>query len=283
LYCARHPLADAQWDCVRCGRYHCDACVRRVATLAACAHCDGVLRGLEVHIVPAVRDQAAELLARVTTPPALAAAVAVGTFAAASDLPVPIVDLMMGFGAALVLAATWFNAIDHIARGRPGFPAPHEVDGWSAPTLAIRGLLCLLVVLVPFGLWLAANPGAEDAAELVAGRPGTALVLGAVAQAWLTTALLSVLASVSGLAAFWPPALLTVIRRAPGRYARLLGLMAITSALAVTLAVAATAATGRIPYLSRFVAGTLVTLFLFAQATLVGGYVHRHRDLYTVR
>jgi hypothetical protein len=262
---------------------HCDACVRRVGTgprtLAACAHCDGVLRPLQIETVPRAPEQLRDLLSRPLSAPALTVALVVATFGALSDMPLPVMDLAMGLVALIALGGTWFNAVDHVARGRPGFPAPVEVEGWATRTLAARGLLCLLVVTTPFGFWLAVNRGAEGVMELMDSRPLAACLLGGVALAWLTAALLAVLASISGLAAFWPPALVVVVARAPGLYLTLLAQIVVTSAVALLAA----HLTGAIPYLSRFLASGLVSLILFAQAALVGGFVFRHREIYTVR
>jgi hypothetical protein len=247
--------------------------------IAACAHCDGVLRPLQVERVPDARQQLRDLLVRPLSAPALTAALVVAVFAALSDLPLPILDLAMGLVALAALSGTYFNAVDHVARGKPGFPAPVEAEGWTPRTQATRGLLCLMVVATPFGVWLAANRGAEGVTALVSARPLAALLVAAVAQAWLTAALLAVLVSVSGLGAFWPPALVAVIARAPRHYLRLLALMAATTAVALLAA----RLTGSTPYLSRFAAGALGSLVLFAQAALVGGFVFRHRELYAVR
>jgi hypothetical protein len=287
MHCVVHPQIEALWDCSRCEALHCDACVRRVGSdrrwLSACAHCDGVLRPLRVERVPEVREQLADLLRRPLSVPGLTAAGAVATFAALSDVPWPILDLAMGSIALVALSGTHFNALDHVARGKPGFPAPVEEEGWSPRTQATRGSICLLVVATPFGLWLAANRGAESVGELVRARPGTGLLLGGVALAWLTAALLAVLASISGLGAFWPPALVAVVARAPGLYLRLLALMAVTTLAAWMVAALGAWLTGSTPYLSRFVAAGLASVVLFAQATLAGGFVFRHREVYPVR
>jgi hypothetical protein len=234
-------------------------------------------------VVPERRDELRDLLARSLTAPSLATALVVGVLGALSDLPLPIIDLGLIFAALLALAGTYFNVVDHVARGKPGFPAPAEADGWSPRTLATRGLICLFVVLVPFGVWLAVNPGAQDTGELVAAHPVTAVVLAALGQAWLTAAVLAVLASVSGLAAFWPPALVAVVSRAPAVYLRLASEVAASTAATFALVRLAALVTGRTPYLSSFVMGAVASLALFAQAALVGGFVHRHRELYSVR
>jgi hypothetical protein len=226
-----------------------------------------------------VAEQLRDLLTRPLSSHGLTAALVVATFGALSDIPLPIVDLAMALVALIALSGTWFNAIDHVARGKPGFPAPVEADGWSPRIQANRGLLCLLVVATPFGLWLAANRGAEGVAELLAARPLTGALVAAVALAWLTAALLAVLASVNGLGAFWPPALVAVVARAPRLYVALLARIALTSAVALLAA----RLTGHTPYLSRFLASGAGSLVLFVQAALVGGFVLRHREIYAVR
>src|SRR5947207_14870557 len=100
MHCAVHCQVEALWDCSRCEALHCEACVRRVGGeyrwLSACAHCDGVLRPLRVERVPEVREQLADLLRRPLSGPGLTAAVAVAAFAALSDVPLPVLDLVMG-------------------------------------------------------------------------------------------------------------------------------------------------------------------------------------------
>jgi hypothetical protein len=285
VYCARHPATDAIWECARCGALHCDGCVRRVGderkSIAACAHCDGVLKRLDVRVVAPVRDEAQGLLRRPFTATGLVTVVAIAGLAGLSDVPWPLVDLLIGLVSHLALLATYFNVIDHVGSGKPGFPAPVEADGWPPATLMMRGLLCMMILCVPFAVWLA-WARADDLGVLSAAHPFTAVLLGLVALAWLTAGLLAMLLTVSGLAAFWPPALVRAVALDPGAYGRLLGLMVATTT-AVALARWMILALPRIGFVSTFLLTAVTAFAVFAQAALVGGFVHRHREVYTTR
>jgi hypothetical protein len=250
--------------------------------IAACTRCDGVLRPLNVQVVVPAPAEARASLRRLLTPTGLVSAAAISAIAAMSDIPIPIVDLIIAFTAALALAGTYFNLVDHVGSGKPGFPAPVEAAGWPFATLAVRGLLCVLVVCTPFGIWLGVDQGAEGVGELVAKHPVMATGLALFTIAWLTAALLAMLVTVSGLAAFWPPALARVVALDPQRYLRLLALM-IGSTAAIALVRFLVGSAGRVPFLSTLVVSALTAMALFGQATLVGAFVHRHRDLYTTR
>lgn len=287
MYCARHPQLDATQECARCGALHCADCVRWVGgerrRIAACTHCDGVLRPLNVRLVAPAREEAADSLGRLFTPTGLVTTAVIGVLTALSDIPVPIFDLLVGLVGMLALAATYFDVVDHVGRGKSGFPAPVEADGWPFATLVMRGALCLLVVGTPFGIWFASARGAEDLGELARAHPFTAILLGLAALVWLTAGLLAMLVTVSGLAAFWPPALVRVVALDPQRYVRLLGLMVATTAALVLLRLLVHLAAGHVLFLSTFLLTATSTLGALAQATLVGAFVHRHRETYTTR
>jgi hypothetical protein len=287
VYCARHPSTDALWECTRCEALHCDACVRRVGeerrSIAACAHCDGVLRRLAVRVVAPAAVELPGLLGRVRSPTALVTAGVVGFCGGAATIPVPVVDLLFAGAGLVVMAGTWFNVIDHLGRGKPGFPAPAETDGWPPATLALRGMLLLLLAFVPFGIWLGTVRGAESVGQLVAARPGVAALLGVGSLTWLTAAVLAMLVTVRGLAAYWPPVLVRVVALDPQRYLGLLGVMVGTTVGVLMVRWVVARAFGGVPFVSAFLVGTATALAVFVQAALVGGFVHRHRELYTTR
>jgi hypothetical protein len=251
--------------------------------ITACAHCDGVVRPLDVRVVPPAREEGRELLLRPFTPPGLTAAGVAAACFGAADIPIPLVNLLLAFTGLVVVAGTWFNVIDHVGRGKPGFPAPVEADGWPPATLAARGLLCLLLLFTPFGVWLGRVRGAESVGELVSRWPLGAALLGLVSLAWLTAGVLAMLVTVRGLAAYWPPALVRVVALGPERYARLYGLIVGTSAAILLARWLCALVVGRVPFVSSFVIGAATTLAVFAQACLVGGFVRRHREVYTTR
>lgn len=287
MYCARHPATDAVWECARCGVLHCDGCVRRVGNerkaLSACAHCDGVLRRLDVRTVAPVRQEAEGLLRLAFTPTGLVTAGAIGLVTGLSSIPVPLIDLLLGLLSQLMIAGTWYNVIDHVSRGKPGFPAPVEVDGLTTATLMMRGMLCLLLVFVPFAIWLATVRGADSVAELAAARPATAVVLGLLGMAWLAAALLAMLVTSSSLAAYWPPAMARAILLGPERYARLLGLLLGTTAAIAVVRLVFERLLGSVPIVSWGLLGMITALGAFVQAALIGGFIRRHQEVYVMR
>jgi hypothetical protein len=252
-------------------------------SIAACAHCDGVLRALDVRVVPPVRAEARDLAARLVTPTGLVTIGAIAFLWGAADLPVPLVNLLIGMSGLVALAATWFNLIDHVGRGKPGFPAPVEADGWPPATLASRGVLCLLLLCTPYGLWLARVRGADSVGELLGRSPLVGTLLGLGALAWLTAALLAMLVTSRALAAFWPPVLVRVIAIAPARYLHLYGLMLGTALVVGVLHRLATAVVGEVPFVSSLVVGVVTSVAVLGQAALVGGFVNRHREIYSTR
>jgi hypothetical protein len=287
VYCATHPDVDAARECTRCEALHCPACVRWVGNerkpVAACTRCDGVLRPLNVRVVAPARAEASASLRRLFTPTGLVTVGAVALVTAMSDVPVPLVGLLIGVVGQLGLAGTYFSLVDHVGSGKVGFPAPVEADGWPFSTLVVRGMLCLLIVCTPFGMWLGLAGATDDVGALVAARPFTAVVLGLVTVAWLTAGLLAMLVTVSGLAAFWPPALVRAAALDWPGYLRLSGMM-VGSTLGIALVRLVLARLlGHVPFLSTLVLTAATALALFAQATLVGAFVHRHREIYTTR
>lgn len=288
MYCARHPATDAVRECARCGVLHCDACVRRVGegrrAIAACVHCDGVLRTLDVRTVAPARQEAEGLARLPFTPTGLVTAGAVGLVSSLSAIPVPLVDLALGLLVQLMIAGTWYNVIDHVSRGKAGFPAPVEADGLAVGTLVTRGMLCLLLVFFPFGIWLSLSRGAGSVGELAAAHPAIAVALGLLGMAWLAAALLAMVVTGSSLGAYWPPVLVRTVALGPERYLRLLGLLLGSTAAIVLVRLVLEPVLARIPaVVSWGLVGTLTALAAFAQAALIGGYIRRHREVYTTR
>ena len=251
--------------------------------MAACTACDGVLRTLEVQTVAPPRVELPALLARVGSPAGLATAVVTGVVGGAAALPLPLIDWALGLAYLALLSGTYFNVVDHIACGKPGFPAPVENEGWAPWQLVQRGMLLVFGVFVPFGLWFAATPGAEGVHELAARAPVVAAALLAVGLAWLSAAILSMLDHTRALAGFWPAGLIAVVAKSPRVVGEIYMRIVLTTALlwlARRLLVAAIGATG---FLSVTALATLTALGLFAQAALVGGVVRANRGLYGVR
>jgi hypothetical protein len=256
-------------------------------SIPACSKCDGVLRPLVVRTVTvsAGAAEGRELLTRRPRPltrQGLLTTAIIAALGALADLPIPLLDLAFGAAYLIALAGTYFTLVDHVAHGRAGFPAPVEASTLSSRPLTMRGLLAMLAVFAPVGLWWRWNPGAESVAELLAARPLVSAVIVPVALAWLTAALLAIVSSESGLAAFWPPALVQVVRYAPRAFVGLWGQVALTSLLCWGARGLAAVALGRIPVVAGFSVGAATALCLFGQAALVGGFLGRHREVYSI-
>jgi hypothetical protein len=284
MYCARHPKVEAVAECLRCQQLHCKGCVRQLGnehgnehvTIGACAHCDGVVRALDLRVPRSLRAQAQDLLARLATGRALLIIGVIGLLGALSDLPLPVASLPLLFAYLAAVASTYYNVVDHVAGGKAGFPAPVAPDAWSPMTPVLRGLVLLIVVLTPFAIWHTVNPTYDSIPQLFESRPGFGLALVVVAIFWGTAAVLATLDNVHGLAAFWPPALGSVIVRAPWLYLGLVLQVGLTSLLAWTLRSLLLRATGGMPFISGFVVAATTAVVLFAQAALLGGVVQRN-------
>jgi hypothetical protein len=104
-----------------------------------------------------------------------------------------------------------------------------------------------------------------------------------VSLTWQTAAELAMLVTVRGLAAYWPPVLVRVVALGAERYLRLLGLMVGTTATIVLLRWLTWRLVAGVPFLSSFLLAAVTAVAVFAQAALVGGFIHRHREVYTTR
>jgi hypothetical protein len=278
VYCARHADIDAGWECLRCGSLHCPSCVRRVGErvqIAACSHCDGVLRSLDVQTIVPAATAIPRLLARLRTGEALAMVVVVGLLSGLAALPLPIIELMLGLLALLCTAATYVNVADHLARGRTGFPAPVQADGDEWLPFLQRGALVLLILATPLGLWLGANRGAENLWELITSRPGFALFLWMLACCWFSAALIAMLAGETALLAFWPPALTLTVMRSPRSFVLLALLMAVSGALTVGLHELLVRGLRPWPFVGGMLAGVTAAAMAFAQALVAGELIRR--------
>ena len=283
MTCARHAEVGAAFECTRCGVLHCPACVRRVgggrAFIPACSHpgCDGVLAQLEVRTIAAPPAILADLGRRLTRAEALSCSGVVGLLALASTVPLPIVEWLVLLAAVAAAGGTYFATIHHVASGRPGFPHPGAEDS-DALGLAQRGVLGLLLLTAPLGLWRAAHPSADSLVEIARERPVSALALGVLGLLWFAAGSLAIARSENTLSAFWPPALASVVAASPTRFARFVGLLAGTGA-PIVLLVGWLGPTPALPAgLAAFLAGALGGHLLFAQAILVGAFLDRNRE-----
>jgi hypothetical protein len=266
---------------------HCDGCVRWLggerARIAACTRCDGMLRPLDVRPVvaakAALRDEAVRVLSR----PGLSSAAVVALLGGLSDVPLPLIDWLLALGCWTTLAGTYFHLVDHVACGRTGFPAPVEADSWPWPTLVQRAMLALLAFSTPVLLWLAANPSAESLGELAQARPVRAAFLLLLGQSWALVGAVASVASSSGLATFWPPALAIVLARAPRAWLRLAPVLTGLTLACLTGRWLVGRLLGDLPFVTSFARTLLTALLLFFQAAVLGAFIWQHRERYSPR
>jgi hypothetical protein len=283
VHCAVHPGEHATRECTRCQAWHCSACVRTVAvhgsSLEACAHCDGLLKSAPELVQPA-QEELPELLRRCLTADSLLMALALAVPAWIARLP------FLGIIAALLNLVYWsavlgyyFRVIDHIGRGRPGLPGPADTatDDYGAMVATVlRGFLCALVAGVPAFLWLAL--GGHEPGDLVS-RPLVLLGLLLCGLCYLPAAILAVVLTDRTVAAAWPPAWVAIATRAPTSYARLVALFFASTVVWWLANLVAAFFLGRIPLFGGLLCTATSNLVLFAQATLVGGFVRRNAEV----
>ena len=246
--------------------------------LAACGHCDGVLRALAVRNVAAAKVAIPDLLGRLRSREAAGMLAVIGALSGLSSLPLPLIDLALVGLAAVCTAATAINLIDHLAHGRAGFPSPVGVEGIGWMPFVQRGALAAVVLATPLGLWLGANRGAENIRELATARPLSAFLLVLVSALWFSAALIAMLASDRALPAFWPPALLQAARRSSRLFVSLALLVAAGGLVVVGVHMVLARWLGSPPFLSQAARGVALGALVLALAALAGGLVHRHAD-----
>ena len=293
MLCARHRDAQAFWECTRCGRWHCEACIRVVRTgtgalahshLKACSHCDGVLREAARQL-PSQREDLAQLLGRLGTGEAVVTAVALALPAwlaqAVSVVSLPFAGAILQAVYFAGIASYTFLVVDHVGRGRPGLPSPSDVDDfWEMLVLMVRGLVCVLVGFAPLLVYVVATVYRGLGSEMPALTSRPLLVLGLLALGYLYVPALVLAVAITDrtLAAFWPPAWIRIIGRAPAAYGRLLGLV-FASLLAWWIGnLAAATLFGRVPIFGGLLITTVSNLLWFAQGLLLGGHLARHAD-----
>lgn len=272
--CARHPERPAQHVCASCAAPHCAACIRRVKAgtsyLDACSHCDGILRVIDTP-PPPPRAQVAADLWRPFSKEGVLAALAVALPGLVP--PLPLVRWVAAFAFFVAASGYYFAIVRHVADGGDGLPPSEELFGEHGGVLdaLARGLAALVATALPAaGLALLADvsSGAAMALALLAGA--------AIAPA----AILAIALGARARDGLNPFAWTAVITRAPRPYAELL-LQFVVSGLAWFFATwVAGYFFGPMPVVGRWLALAAGTLVLFAQASLVGGFLRRNGKLY---
>lgn len=215
--CVRHPSVAANWTCTRCGRWHCDACVRPISARQeqalrgpkGCAHCPGLLKqGEQERPIDTLWD----LVAR---PLSIEGALTVGALSVPGIVAAlgGLVTFIFAVVYASVLAGFYVQVVAHVAAREEGLPfgstIQHSGDMVSA---LLRGVFALAMGFGP-GLLLF---------WMVPLLWPIAVVLALAGLAVVPASLLSGMLSQSYLDQLWPPSWLPFIRRAPQAYGRLL-------------------------------------------------------------
>jgi hypothetical protein len=268
--CESHAGAVATRQCSRCRRGLCPLCVKELTikgrVLEVCPRCRAPL--VDPTWVPAPPLDPRQLLGRAFTGEALLSAAAIALCGALSFIP--------GFGSLFKLAfwgsaiGTYFQIIAWVGGGKPGFPGASDAfdDIPALLRMTLRGAVCAAVAAVPYLLW-----------RLEGGqRPLAAVALFVAGMTYLPAVLVTVVLTGSTLGALYPVAWVRIVARAPRSYAWLLLLFAGAVVAAALLFAAANRLFGALPLVGDWLTYTLLVLLAFAQASLVGGFLHRHAD-----
>ncbi len=276
LPCARHPELEGPWECARCQKRHCDACVRKIkagdAELEGCAHCDGTLQRT-VRTVARPADDLADLLARPFSMDGLLAAAVLATLGWLGF--VPAFGRIFRIFYAAAVPAFFVAIIDHVGEGKRGLPSTTEGldDLGSVRTHSLRGVLFMLLFLAPALVWSALS---QDSLEDVLSSPKRLLVLVLVPMVYLPAAILAVVLSNSTVAAVWPIAWVQIIARVPASYLRVTLLFAVAAFGGWLVHVLGDALFGWIPFVGSFVSLLSENVLLMVPAVLLGGFLRRN-------
>jgi hypothetical protein len=234
--------------------------------LATCPACGGLARPVALERVAPEGEDLAELVRRPFSGEGLGAVVAMAIPYAFVGFPMPFLGRLALFIYGGVLASYYFQIINHVGLGRPGMPFSADVGSRSELSSAVgRGLACFAVAFGP--AWAVSFFMPNRVALLAAFALGIALVPASV---------LAIAITQNALSGLWPPTMARIIARAPGAYAQLVGVFAVSSGvwwLGYTLA---NATLGRIPVVGDLGVGIVINVLALLQAVLVGGFLRRN-------
>jgi hypothetical protein len=245
-------------------------------TLESCTTCHGLLKPAP-ETVPPVALELHDLLTRPFSWEGivLALGLAFGEWLSW----VPAIGELLRLGAMAALVTSYFQIIDHVGRGRPGLPGPSDTveDLGGVMATALRGCVCIalgaLPMLVYVHLFRHGAPLHHVDAAIVLG-------LWCLGMLYMPAVLLAIVLTQSTAAAFWPPSWIAIARRAPRSYARLVALFLLAVVAYGLWTLVTSALIGWLPILGSLVVGTGANLILFVQASLVGGFLRRHAELF---
>lgn len=170
MFCARHPVAEAELECRDCGKLHCNSCIKRVKAgakeLLVCSHCEGILRPV-ARIVLSSSEEFQDLISRPFSQEGITTAIALAVFSWIGGIS----GLLPGgrfFGPWLSLISYaylihyFFLIIGHVGDGKKGLAGVMDsvFDWWDIFHEIGKVALCIAICSIPIFL-----------AILLAGRP----------------------------------------------------------------------------------------------------------------
>lgn len=276
MKCANHADKQATLQCTSCQRAWCGVCRKQLTVgekvLDVCARCNAPLGPVVQRFRPSPSLQ--DLLSRPLSVEGLITAIAIGWLAAAFGW-MPGIGAFVNLACYAALIAYYFQIITHIGDGKPGLPGPTDVlqtqgEIWKQ---TIRGWMCVFAATLPFIVW---NNILHDGDQIRS--PFIAFLLLALGLTYLPAAIVCVAMMDSTYGALYPVAWIQVIKRAPASYAKMWGLFVLSLLALWLLSTVGEMALGWVPLVGHLAVRTAVNLALFAQASLVGGFLLRHAE-----
>lgn len=279
MNCHDHGAVDAVVYCGPCGVGWCKPCsIRGNVVIPVCRRC-----GVKLGPLPRTGNgaDASDLAGRLFSRESVLTAAILGVLGLVAGF------MSGGFGPGGILVwavylgivvAYYFSVIEHVGGGRPGMPGPADdaFDFLSLFSHALRGAACFGVGFAPLLVWLF---GFHHWRTLETER-GTAWLLVMIGQLYTPAVLLAVTFGKHTANAFWPPAWIQIIARAPGSYFWFSLLWLVTIFVVGALVGAGQEVASSIPLAGTAIAATLGSLFWFAQAILVGLFIRRNADAF---
>jgi hypothetical protein len=275
MRCANHASAQATVQCTQCQRCYCGLCIKQLTirerVLEVCAVCKAPLGPVTQRVRPA--PSLASLLSRPLSLEGLLTAAAISGLDAALGW-MPGIGRFIHYACTAALIAYYFQIIAHIGDGKPGLPGPSDAteDLGEMRRQTLRGWACVLAASLPFLIWTRLLHEGEPLSR------ATALMLVSLGLLYLPAAIVCVVLTSSTWGALYPVAWVQVISRAPASYVKLVGLFLLSLVVLWLLSTVGGLAIGWIPIAGTFAVKTVVSLALFAQAALVGGFLMRHAE-----
>jgi hypothetical protein len=275
MRCVSHAQTKAIKQCTSCQRAFCGLCVKQLTigarVLEVCSACKAPLGPVTTRFRPS--PSLASLLSRPLSLEGLITAAAICLLDAALGW-MPGIGRFIHLACSAALVAYYFQIIAHIGEDKPGLPGPSDTveDFGEMRRQTLRGWVCVFAALLPFIIWSRFLHDGAVPSQL------TAFLLVALGLTYLPAAIVCVVLTASSWGALYPVAWIQVITRAPGSYLRLVGLFLISLVALGLLSAAGNMFLGWIPFVGTFVVETLLALALFAQASLVGGFLLRHAE-----